>query len=158
MRRMHTALDRVDALCGPGWSCGLWALVAAGLFVPLARAQEEVVGQRPYEMEWAGRTEDVRPALVDFENLDGWTVETQEAEARFVRSRKQQLWGKYVGLLVYRGTGPKPVITVRPPQPVAFSGPVDCVNFWVYGNNWGWAPDPSTPQVGLHLLLRGRQG
>ena len=34
----------------------------------------EIVGQRPYEMEWANRTEDTHPPLVDFEDLTGWGV------------------------------------------------------------------------------------
>ncbi len=48
-----------------------------------AFGQEEKVGVRPYEMDWAGRTKDDWPALVDFENLDGWTVETENAVAAF---------------------------------------------------------------------------
>ncbi|HOM18801.1 MAG TPA: hypothetical protein PLQ00_15830, partial [Thermoguttaceae bacterium] len=104
---------------------------------------EEKVGQRPYEMDWAGRTTDTRPPLVDFENLDGWTVQGEDAQASWRRSREQQIWDKYVGKLVYRGTGRHPTITIRPPKPIPFTPPVDGVNLWVYGNNWGWAPDPS---------------
>jgi hypothetical protein len=37
-------------------------------------ASAETVGVRPYEMDWAGRTNDDHAPLVDFENLDGWTV------------------------------------------------------------------------------------
>ena len=77
---------------------------------------DEPVGRRPYEMVWANRTADTRPPLVDFENLDGWTVACVDAEASFRRSRQQQLWGQYVGRLVYRGTGKKPTVTLRPPS------------------------------------------
>ncbi|MBC7352407.1 MAG: hypothetical protein H5U08_08620 [Thermogutta sp.] len=119
---------------------------------------EEIVGKRPYEMDWAGRTEDTRPPLIDFENLDGWTVETRNAVASFIRSREQQIWGKYVGKLTYRGVGPNPAIIVRPPQPVPFAGPVDCVNVWIYGNNWAWVPDPTTPQVQITILLKSPDG
>ncbi len=113
------------------------------------------VGRRPYEMEWANRTRDTRPPLVDFENLEGWTVECHDAEAQWSRSREQQIWGRYVGKLVYRRTGPQPSILIRPPKPIAVSAPIDCVNLWVYGNNWAWAPDRSTPQVDIAVLLRG---
>ena len=126
----------------------------------MARAEdpEEQVGERPYEMVWAGRTEDDRPALLDFETLEGWTVESVDAEATFARSREQQLWGRYVGKLVYRGTGGQPLVTVRPPEPVPIAGPFDCINFWVYGNNWDWVPDPTTPQVEVALRFGGERG
>ncbi len=59
-----------------------------------ADTAEEAVGKRPYEMVWAERNEDDHPALVDFENLDGWMVECTDAEATFTRSREEQLWGQ----------------------------------------------------------------
>ncbi len=118
----------------------------------------EPVGRRPYEMVWANRTADTRPPLVDFENLEGWTADCVDAKASFGRSREQQLWGQYVGALVYRGTGPNPKITLKPPKPIPVTGPVDCLNLWVYGNNWRFAPDPKTPPVEITVLLRGRGG
>jgi len=135
----------------------VWAgLLAAGLAA--TALAEEPVGKRPYEMVWANRTEDNHPPLVDFESLDGWTVQGIDAEAGFSRSREQQLWGSYVGRLVYRGTGPRPVVTVKPPRPIPWPPACDSANFWVYGNNWAWAPDPSTPQVEIALVLRARGG
>lgn len=126
--------------------------------VPALVNEGEPVGTRPYEMEWAGRNEDAHPPLVDFENLDAWTVEAVETKAEFGRSRQQQLWGKYVGKLVYRGEGQSPRVVVRPPQPIKIAAPVDCVTFWVYGNNWDWVPDARTPQVLVRLLLRNAAG
>ncbi len=123
------------------------------LFLAISGRAEERIGQRPYEMVWAGRVEDTRPPLLDFEDLQGWTVENKEAEATWSRSREEQLWGHYVGKLVYRGTGRHPVVTIRPPKPIPVSPPFDCVNLWVYGNNWGWSPDPTTPPVGIDVLL-----
>lgn len=119
---------------------------------------QEKVGERPYEMVWANRTKDTHPPQVDFESLDGWKVETQDAVATFTRSREQQLWDMYVGKLVYRGTSRKATLTIRPPQPIPVPADADCVNFWVYGNNWAWMPDASTPSVGIHLLLRAADG
>jgi len=118
----------------------------------------EMVGERPYEMVWAGRTNDTRATLIDFENLDGWRVETTDAVATFRRSREQQLWGDYVGKLTYRATGKSPVVTIRPPQPIPLAAPVDCVNLWLYGNNWAWAPDKTTPQVQVTVLFRAADG
>jgi len=123
----------------------------------IATAQE-TVGERPYEMVWAGRTQDTHPPLIDFENLDGWTVETKDAVATFTRSREQQLWGNHVGKLTYRATGKTPVVTLRLPQPVPLSAPFDCVNLWLYGNNWAWVPDKTTPQVNVNVLFRTTDG
>lgn len=154
----------IISLCvGAGglWPCspvGLWLGVTGGAVLAEEEAEEEVVGKRPYEMDWAQRYEDPRPPLVDFENLDGWTLESQDAVASFGRSREQQIWGRYVGKLTYRGTGKQPRIFLRPSSPISFSGPVDSVNVWVYGNNWGWMPDPSTPQVRLSVHLKSRGG
>lgn len=125
------------------------------LFVIPATA-EEMVGVRPYEMDWAGRTEDDHPALVDFEDLEGWTVECNDAEASFAPTRKQQLWGRFVGTLTYRGTGRQPRVLIRPPRPIALPDDFDCVNLWVYGNNWSWMPDPGTPPVEIALIFRTR--
>jgi len=133
-------------------------LLLLSLAAALARGADEPVGKRPYEMVWANRTEDNHPPLVDFENLDGWTVQCVDAEARFTRSPAQQLWGSYVGRLVYRGTGPRPAVTLKPPKPIPWPPGCESANFWLFGNNWAWAPDPSTPHVEIALVLRGRGG
>ncbi|MCX6910164.1 MAG: hypothetical protein NTY01_19265 [Verrucomicrobia bacterium] len=118
----------------------------------------EPIGERPYEMVWANRTADTHPALIDFENLDGWKVETKDAVATLTLSPEQQLWGKHVGKLVYHADGKQPRVTLRPPKPIAVPAPFDCVNFWVYGNNWAWVTDKSTPPVEIAVLLRGKGG
>ena len=110
------------------------------------------VGERPYEMVWANRTEE-RPPLVDFEVLTGWTVATYAgSRAAFASSREQQMWGQYVGKLTYTGKSKDSKILLRPPEPIPIENSFDCVNLWCYGNNWAWQPDPSTPQV--HLAVR----
>ena len=134
-------------------SSALWAL----LFAAIAIAQE-TIGERPYEMVWANRAADTHPPLIDFENLDGWKVETKDAVATLSLSREQQLWGQHVGKLVYRANGRQPRVTLRPPKPIALPQPFDCINFWVYGNNWAWVTDKSTPPVEIAVLLRGQGG
>lgn len=131
------------------------ALWAAPRAVVCSARADEPVGQRPYEMVWADRTQDTRPPLVDFEDLTGWTVEVQDAEATWQPSREQLIWGEGVAKLTYRGTGAAPKVVVRPPAPIAAQGPIDCVNLWLYGNNWGWAPDPTTPQIQVTVVLQG---
>lgn len=128
-----------------------------------AWAQEaEKVGKRPYEMEWAGRTDEVRTPLVDFENLDGWRVETTNSVATFERSREEQMYGEYVGKLTYRCEKPDgavPEVTIRPPQPVPIAEKdVDACSFWIVGNNWGWTVDPTTPRVRVKLLFLDSAG
>lgn len=120
--------------------------------------EAEVVGQRPYEMVWANRNEDDHPPLVDFEDLTGWDVETTNCEATLKRTREQQLWGRYVAKLTYRGTGGGPQVRIVPPAPIPIREPFDAVTLWVYGNNWGYAPDPQTPQVGVYALFGDAQG
>ncbi len=126
-----------------------------GIIVP---ARAETPGQRPYEMVWAHRNDDRRVPLIDFEELQGWSVITQDAAAEFSGSRAQQIWGAEVGKLVYRATGAQPKVTFTPPQPIVIPGSFDCVNLWVYGNNWSWAPDRSTPPVTIRVILRSATG
>lgn len=121
-------------------------------------AEGETVGQRPYEMVWANRNQDEHPPLVDFEDLAGWTAQCKASEASFVQSREQQLWGKYVGKLTYRGTGAGPEVRLTPPQPIPIKQPFDAVTLWVYGNNWGWAPNPDTPQVTISAIFEDAAG
>jgi hypothetical protein len=128
-------------------------LVVASLAVA-----DEPVGKRPYEMVWVNRTDDTHPPLVDFENLDGWTVQCNDTVADLKRSREQQLWGSYVAKLTYRGTGPKATVTVKPPKPIPLPASFDCINFWVYGNNWAWVSDKGTPQVAITVVLRAKDG
>ncbi|MCX7047231.1 MAG: hypothetical protein NTX50_17300 [Candidatus Sumerlaeota bacterium] len=114
--------------------------------------------ERPYEMVWANRTQDARPALIDFENLDGWSVEARDATATMTLSREQQLWGQYVARIAYRGTAPQARFILRPPKPIPVPAPFDCVDFWVYGNNWGWEKSSGTPRIAIHLLLQTAAG
>ncbi|MGQ9609763.1 MAG: hypothetical protein ACUVWN_10685, partial [bacterium] len=118
----------------------------------------EPVGQRPYEMLWADRREEQSP-LVDFEDLSGWKVLLYNgASASFSRSREQQMWGQYVSKLAYKGTSQQSKLIISPQSPINIPEPFDCINLWCYGNNWGWVPDPSTPQVNLAVHLNDSQG
>ena len=134
-----------------------WLLLLL-LSVSATFAAEEVVGKRPYEMDWANRLQDDNPPLVDFENLDGWTVKTENAVASLARTREQQLWDKYVGKLKYRATGADPKYLVCPPQPIKITTPFDAVSLWVYGNNWGYSPSATTPPVSITAKFLDAQG
>lgn len=124
----------------------------------VASGSEEVIGQRPYEMDWANRLQDDHPPLVDFEHLDGWTVQTTNAVADIARSREQQLWDKYVGRFTYRATGSGPHYLIAPPQPIQITRPFDAVSLWVYGNTWSYAPSAGTPMVSITARFLDAQG
>jgi len=114
------------------------------------------VGARPYEM--AGREED-RVPLVDFEDLSGWTVHCEKgADADLTRTREQQMWGRYVGKLTYSGKSDESKVILRPPAPIPIRGSFDCINMWIYGNTWEWAPDPGTPFVDVSVLVTDSAG
>lgn len=144
-----------------GASVLCWMLILFGAVTIRsgAAAPGEVVGERPYEMVMAGRTEERKP-LVDFENLEGWTVEARNgAAATFARTREQQMWGQYVGKVEFSGEGAKSGFFIRPPAPIAIKGQFDSVELWVYGNNWGWNPDdPEHPRVDVVVHVRDAKG
>jgi len=131
--------------------------VLASLMAAACEA-EEVVGKRPYEMDWANRVQDDHPPLVDFEDMHGWTVNTANAAASIVRTREQQLWDTYVAKFTYRATGNGPTYLIAPSQPVKIAQPFDAVSLWVYGNNWSYAPNPSTPMVSITAKFLDAQG
>jgi len=134
-------------------------LVLLGLVAAIhVFAADEVVGKRPYEMDWAGRVNDEDPPLVNFENLDGWQAVGKNAAASFERTREQQIWGKYVGKLTYKSIGENPSVSFGPATPVKIDKPFDAVSVWIYGNNWGWAPDPNTPQVSVAAVFADSKG
>jgi len=130
------------------------ALVTALAAAALAGA----AAVRPYEFDWANRTADDRPVLLPLVDAAGWTVSATNAVATFARADAHCLFGDAVPRLVYRGTGPNPRITLRPPAPVLVKGPVDTVSVWVYGNNVSYARDPSTPPVHIEAQFTDANG
>ena len=116
-------------------------------------------GERPYEMVRADRKEERKP-LVDFEDLAGWTVETYAgAKAEVRRSREQQMWGDFVAKAIFSGNAPEGGFIMRPPAPIPVDGEFDCVNLWVYGNNWGWEKvDENNPRVEIIVHFQGSNG
>jgi hypothetical protein len=118
----------------------------------------ESPGQRPYEMVRANRRPERAP-LVDFDSLEGWTLEPEgDAEGELYGSQRQRVWESPVARLVYRGTSAQSAVTIRPSKPIPIPDPVSAVTIWIYGNNWSWESDPTTPRVTVSLLLRDRNG
>jgi len=128
-------------------------LVMSNIIVHKAENQDPepgLEGEKPYEME--GRKEERIP-FVDFCNVSGWLVEGKDAEGWLYLSKEQKLYHDYCAKLVYVGRGEEPSILVKPETPMIIPDPWDNVNFWNYGNSWGWAPDSNTPFLHVSIVL-----
>ena len=111
---------------------------------------------RPYELDWAGRFTEDRVPLVDFENIDGWTLEANGGTATLSLSQEQMIWGNYTGKISYYGKPEGADFTIRPPQPIPIAGPFTAVDLWVWNNYWdNWG---RTPQARLSVLLENQEG
>jgi len=122
---------------------------------------QENQGKRPYELEWAGRFTDDHEPLVDFENMEGWTVEAKGGTAEIGRSEEQKIWGIYTGKIAFTGDTAGAGFVIRPPQPIKISGPFTAVNMWVWNDYWDgnvWKDDANNPMVSMSLLLETTNG
>jgi len=116
------------------------------------------VGEQPYELTWVQREEDPH-TLVDFEDLQGWTLELYDgAQGELRRSREQQMWGGYVCRTLYSGTNPKSRVIARPPKAVLIPGEFDSIDLWGYGNRWDWIADKTTPPAEVSVLVVDARG
>ena len=118
----------------------------------------EPAGERPYEMVRAGRRPPHAP-LIDFDSLKGWQITGKNGgRGEFMESQRQRIWESPVARLVYQGNSEESEVTVVPPEPIPIPEPYSAATLWVFGNNWGWEPDPKTPPVLLRILLRDKDG
>ena len=148
---MHGSLKRI------GWRLLVGALLSGA--IAFAASERASVGVRPYELEWAGRTEDTRTPLVDFEEMSGWTVEATAGTARLERSTEQPLWGRFTAKLSYHAqtAGEPASFVIRPPRPIPVPASFDSINVWVWNDHWVWQGDRG-PTARLSLLLESRDG
>ncbi len=117
---------------------------------------DQNIGQRPYEM---GDRPGYDKPLIDFEDLEGWWIHSQKgASARLYRSRAQQMDGAYVAKVEYNGEDRNSSFEFGPPEPVLIPDDADNLGIWIYGNNWGWVPDPATPSVAVNIVLVNAKG
>ena len=112
-------------------------------------------GEKPYEME--GRKEERSP-FIDFQDVTGWLVEGRNAEGRLYRSNEQKIYRDHCAKLVYVGGEGDPSLLVRPGEPIIVPDPWDSLNFWNYGNGWGWSPDPANPFPQVSAVLKDARG
>ena len=134
-------------------------------FAATLAAYAAVAGTRPYEMEWAGRTQDDRPILLVLDDVAGWQVGGSNSVATLTLATERTLFSTGgVMRLVYRATGPAPLVTFAPPKPVHIAHSFDVLGIWVWGNNiWGHHYDKngarvSTPTTILSAVFREAGG
>ena len=116
--------------------CALFVLPSVGRLtfaqtVLPAPDPNEPVGERPYEMLWANRTES-SPPTVRFDHLTGWKIQVEGgAEASLQPGGAQNLWGRLVAKLRYRGAGKeetKPRVLLLPAEPIRLPDDADSVD------------------------------
>ena len=133
------------------------ALLSLLLLMGLVYGQ--TVGKRPYEMDWAGRTEDDHRPLVDFERNDVWTMEATNGEAIAERSREQQMFGDYVLKFSYKGAKGGASFILRPPQPLPVPADFDAISLWAYGHKFAFRHDAQTAgRAELQILFKTPDG
>lgn len=138
-------------------ACILPRLVAwlfwTGIFSLPAAAQPDT---RPALLREHPRREANDPIL-NFNQMDGWAIQSQNIEANYERSAERQLWGRFTGRLRLTGGGPGSVIRFRPQRPVAIPRLFNRVSFWVHLD----APPEGTRQFAeptIHVMFGDRNG
>ena len=116
---------------------------ASAWYVNLECADGKVVSSRvgidprPYEFRLVDRRVDPVPALVDFEDGPAWTVTCENAVARFEVNGHYPLFGQRSAELVYRATGDKPSVRLRPAHPLpVVPEDFDTFSVWIRGCRW----------------------
>lgn len=116
-------------------------------------------GQRPYELDWAGRYEDDHPPFIDFEKEEAWTVEATDGSATINRSNEEIIWDDYSYKLAYKANNADGSFVIRPPKPLKISETFSAINMWVFGNYWIWNDHArKTPISRLSILLETNNG
>jgi hypothetical protein len=146
-------LSRILILC-----LLMGGLMFLGSWQPVSQQETPKKGKRPYELDWAGRFTDDHEPLVDFEDMEGWTVEASRGSAAVTRSEEQKIWGIYTGKIIYRGDTAGASFVIRPSEPVSIKDPFTAVNMWVWNDYWKWEEDRGKPIAKMSLLLSTDDG
>lgn len=122
----------VLALSVIAWQCGAGAKPAP-VVKPAVNEVKTQVPQGQIRAELRNR-EIAHPALVDFQDLEGWTVAAFDGiEVELERSHEQVLWGQYAAKLTYQEGRPAARFEVRPPHPIPIPGRFTGIDLWVWG-------------------------
>lgn len=139
------------------------SLLVLGIFISsltsLFAQENKYKGQRPYELDWAGRYEDDHVPLIDFEKAADWTVEASDGSAMVERTKEEIIWDDHTCKITYQANSTAASFVIRPPQPINISGPFTAINMWVCGNYWIWNDrERKRPIAKLSILLETNAG
>lgn len=110
---------------------------------------------RPSEMIQAGRSEPQTEELVDFENLQGWRLETSDGiEAKLLRTDEQIVYGKYAANITADEVA-KGYIRLYPPNPIPISNGATAANMWARYMPYRYG---GGPKVDFALVLEDKTG
>ncbi len=126
---------------------------------PVFAQVDRYKGQRPYELDWAGRYEDDHVPLFDFEKAEAWTVKASDGLASINRSSEEIIWDDYCYKLTYKANSTEADFVIRPPKPVKISDTFTALNLWVFGNYRIWNDhERKRPISKLSILLETNSG
>ena len=128
---------------------GAWCVCA------LAAGAAAAAPNRPYELDWAGRTtDDAIAPLEAMAEASAWRIENaSNCTARLETDVDEAVFGASSIRLVYRATGAEPSFDLVPTAPLPVPAGADTLSVWIYGNTIG--RDPSTPGVTLTAHFTG---
>jgi hypothetical protein len=109
-------------------------------------------------MEWAHRYKDDHVPLVDFENIDGWTVEENRGSAQITLSEEQMIWDDHTCRIAYTGNAAGADFVLRPPEPITIPHPFTAINIWAWNDYWKWEDDKGKPVARMSILLETADG
>lgn len=116
--------------------CVAWAMTSAA-----------VAGNRPYEFEWANRTQDDHPALFPLTSADGWRVESTKVESvAFITTAERGLFGDSVTRLVISNAVNGAAVKLIPPAPAKVPAPFEAMSLWAFGD-WKYDTPPGYSHV-----------
>ncbi len=91
------------------------------------------VGKQPHEM--ANRKQEQAPQF-DFEDLAGWKVACRRgAQAKLMRTRGQQMWGRFVGKVTYQGNNVESRVEILSPKPILIPDDSTAIKLWIFSDD-----------------------
>jgi len=126
---------------------------------PVCGQENRYKGQRPYELDWAGRYEDDRVPTIDFEKTEAWTVDASEGSATINRSKEEIIWDDYTYKITYQANSTDASFVISPPKALKISEMFTAINMWVFGNYRIWNDhERKRPISKLSILLETNSG
>ncbi len=107
-------------------------LLLIGSLQPVCGQYISDKGQRPYELDWAGRYIDDHVPLADFEDMEGWTVDANRGSVEICRSQEQMIWGSYTCKIAFKGDPEGASYVLYPYKPLKISNHFTAANMWVW--------------------------